>query len=217
MRLGVASLSKAHTSDRAPTASVPIAHGCNCPPCTSSPSFLCSTRRVQSGTAIKACLGLQARNLAARGSTTNSPLIRRTTRTSGLIRQLAVSALQRRIPRSPHRHRAWVASSPRGTRAAWPRWVQPMRFAGAGCPRRCQRRAFPHRMRARAAPSGSCQATVKHFGTWQHDHAATVSACWVTGACPRGRGGGGGTSGLASQTIIRRMVGEWCGHRSGEW
>ena len=143
VRLGVASLSKAHTSDRAPTASVPIAHGCNCPPCTSSPSFLCSTRRVQSGTAIKACLGLQARHLAARGSTINSQLIRRTTRTFGLIRQLAVSALQRRIPRSPHRHMAWVASSPRGTRAAWPRWVQPMRFAGAGCPRRCQRRAFP--------------------------------------------------------------------------
>ena len=143
VRLGVASLSTAHTSDRAPTASVPIAHGCNCPPCTSSPSFLCSTRRVQSGTAIKACLGLQARNLAARGSTTNSTLIRRATRTFGLIRQLAVSALQRRIPRSPHRHRAWVASSPRGTRAAWPRWVQPMRFAGAGCPRRWQRRAFP--------------------------------------------------------------------------
>ena len=144
VRLGVASLSKAHTRDRAPTASVPIAHGCNCPPCTSSPSFLCSTRRAQVGTAIQqACLGLRARNLAALGSTTNSPIIRRTTRTFGLIRQLAVSALQRRIPRSPNRHRAWVASSPRCTRAAWPRWVQPMRFAGAACPRRCQRRAFP--------------------------------------------------------------------------
>lgn len=71
VRLGVASLSKAHTRDRAPTASVPIAHGCNCPPCTSSPSFLCSTRRAQVGTAIQqSCLGLRAPNLAALGSTT---------------------------------------------------------------------------------------------------------------------------------------------------